>query len=170
MRAPGLSRGLTSPLYHSQIRSRTVSESASSRLRIGSSMMTRSPRKPAIPTPAPAARYSPPALVAHRPAAALSPSSSMLSTAARYGSLTRLRTFLPKRCASSTVCEAASTLASRWRARYHAGNKIETYVDLAEPGGMNTASRLISPSATFVRCSSSSRWCAAARNRSGCTS
>jgi hypothetical protein len=67
------------------------------------------------------------------------------------------RTFLPKRSASSTVCDAARMLAAGCRARNHAGNRIETYVDLALPGGMNTASRLISPSATFVRCSSSSR-------------
>src|SRR5215831_17721064 len=60
----------------------------------------------------------------------------------------RLRTLRPHFSASSVVCEAAridlpGALAITW-----GGNKIEPYVDFAEQGGMNTASRLISPRAT----------------------
>lgn len=50
------------------------------------------------------------------------------------------------------------------RAIRYGGNRIDAYVDFAEPGGINTASRLISPRATRSRPSINSLWCAAGSN------
>jgi hypothetical protein len=46
-------------------------------------------------------------------------------------------------------------------ARYQAGNKMLVYVLLADPGGMNTIKRLISPRANASSLRISSLWCAA---------
>src|SRR5690606_16900232 len=104
----------------------------------------------------PAAKYSPPALVSQRPAALLSPATEMPSSS--ECSAIRLRTLRPHRSASSAVCEAAMMAASGLRARYHGGNSTLPYVDLAAPGGRNSARRSISPLAIASSSAMISSW------------
>ena len=73
----------------------------------------------------------------------------------------RLRARLEKRSASSVVFETPSTGSFAFRPINHGGNRTEVYVDLAEPGGIQTMSLLISPRSTASRCSIRSLWCAA---------
>jgi hypothetical protein len=54
----------------------------------------------------------------------------------------------PHLSANSVVCDAARINALGLRDKIHGGNKTDAYVDLALPGGMNIASRLISPRST----------------------
>src|SRR5262249_25082026 len=76
----------------------------------------------------------------------------------------RLRTLRPHFSANSVVCETARTDWLGCRAIRYGGNRIDAYVDFSEPGGINTASRLILPRAMRSRPSINILWCAAGSN------
>ena len=80
-------------------------------------------------------------------------------------SLMILRTRRPKRSDNSDVCDAATMESCGCRARYHGGNSVDTYVDFADPGGMRTMSRVMSPRSIASSRSMRSSWC-----RAGCRS
>ena len=100
---PGCKRCRGPEVYHSHAFSMAVLLKASCS-EWGSSIMSKSAPLPVIEPPTPAAKYSPPCEVSHLPAAWLSARSSTPSNTDLYSvSFIKLRTFLPKRYASSAV-------------------------------------------------------------------
>src|SRR5512137_2472220 len=97
----------------------------------GSSTIRKSAPRPAKAEPTPHAKYSPPALVFHRPADLLSAANVTVGKISLYMSWsTKLRTLRPKSTAKSVVCDTISTFLSGKLPRNHAGKYTDTKKDL----------------------------------------
>ena len=103
---PGWSLCRGPDVYHSYAISIAVSLNASCS-ECGSSIIKISAPLPVIAPPTPDAKYSPPSVVSHRPAAFESARNETLGKTSLYSLVsTKSLTFLPNRTASSPVCVA----------------------------------------------------------------